>query len=198
MTKNVAKKFRLAGIQLLLSVFALTQACTVASPGAVTPVAGATTIVVVRHAEKSTDHPTNPSISAAGQERARALSAVLRDAGVAAVYATQYKRTSQTADPLARLLGLSIVERPVNAANSATYAADLAREVLATAAGKTVLIVGHSNTVPQIVKAFSGSTVLPVEDREYDHIFVVVIAPGSPAKLFNLRFGHPTSSSAIQ
>lgn len=199
MTKNAVERVsRRVRIPFLPGILVLLQACTAAKPAAITPVIGATTIVVVRHAEKSTDDPRDPSISAIGQERARALSAVLKDAGVGAVYATQYKRTSQTAEPLARQLGLSIVERPVNAANSATYAADLARDVLAAAAGKTVLIVGHSNTVPQIVRAFSGSTVLPIDDSVNDHIFVIVVAPGSPAKLFNLRFGRPSTPSAIQ
>lgn len=199
MTKNAVE--RVSGrvrISFLLGLLVLVQACTVARPAAVRPVIGATTIVVVRHAEKSTDDPRDPSISAAGQERARALSAVLKDAGVGAIYATQYKRTSQTAELLARQLGLPIIDRPVNAANSAIYAAGLAREVLAVAAGKTVLIVGHSNTVPQIVQAFSGSTVLPIDDSVYDLIFVIVVAPGSPAKLFNLRFGRPPTPSAIR
>lgn len=151
--------------------------------------AATTTIVVVRHAEKSTDDPRDPSISEAGNERALALSVVLKDAGVSAIYATQYKRTRQTAEPLAQKLGLSVIERQV--AGTPTYAADLAREVLAASAGKTVLIVGHSNTVPQIVQAFSGSVVAPIQDNEYDHLFIVVISPSGAPKLYSVRYGRP-------
>ena len=151
------------------------------------PAAG-TTIVVVRHAEKSTDDPRDPSLSPAGQERARALISVLKDAGVTDIYTTHYKRTRQTAEPLAQQLGIEIQERPINAANSATYARDLAQEILTRSAGKGVLVVGHSNTVPEIVKALSGITVPAITDAEYDHIFVVMIpATGSP-RLMQLRF----------
>lgn len=151
---------------------------------------GATTVVVVRHAEKSADDPRDPSLSATGQERARLLTSVLRNAGVTRIYTTQYKRTRQTAEPLAQQLGISIVERPASAANAATYARDLAQEILTKSAGKGVLVVGHSNTVPDIVKALSGTTVPAITDPEYDHIFVVVIpASGSP-RLMPLRFGR--------
>ncbi len=176
---------------LLVVVFCV-QACAATHCPRLAPVsATATNIVVVRHAEKSTDDPRDPSLSAAGQERARALSSALKDAGVTDIYVTQYKRTRQTAEPLAQLFGIPILERPVNAANSATYARDLAREILTRSAGKSVLVVGHSNTVPDIVKALSGRDVPPIMDPEYDHIFIVTIpASGSP-RLMQLRFGQP-------
>lgn len=177
----------------LLAVALTTQACVKVGINRVAPAsADATTIVVTRHAEKATDDPRDPSLSAAGQERARALSVLLKDADVAAVYGTQYKRTRQTTDPIAQERSLAFVERPMTAANTATYYADLAKEVLSASAGKTVLIVGHSNTVPQIVQAFSGKTIAPIEDREYDHLFVIVVSPGKTPKLFNARFGRAT------
>src|SRR5687768_534547 len=75
----------------------------------ITATPGATTVVVVRHAEKSTDDPQDPSLSATGQERARLLTSVLKNAGVTSIYTTQYKRTRQTAEPLAQQLGIAIV-----------------------------------------------------------------------------------------
>jgi broad specificity phosphatase PhoE len=147
---------------------------------------------VVRHAEKSTDDPRDPSLSSAGQERAKALSDVLKDAGVTDIYVTQYKRTRQTAEPLANQAGITIVERPINAANAATYTHDLTQEILTKSAGKGVLIVGHSNTVPDIVKSLSGVTVPAITDPEYDHIFVVVIPTSGSPRLMQLRFGRPT------
>jgi broad specificity phosphatase PhoE len=179
-------RFRLAALLVAM------QACAPAQPGQLPPpVSGTTSIVVVRHAEKSTDDPRDPSLSATGEERARALSSLLRDAGVTDIYVTQYKRTRQTAEPLAKEAGISIVERPITSANSATYARDLAQEIRTRSAGKGVLIVGHSNTVPDIVNALSGITIPAINDPEYDHIFVVVIpASGSP-RLMQLRFGRP-------
>jgi phosphohistidine phosphatase SixA len=119
------------------------------------------------------------------------MRSVLKEAGVTDIYTTHYKRTRETAEPLARQSGISIMERPITNANSATYAQDLAREILTKSAGKGVLVVGHSNTVPDIVKALSGTTVPAIGDAEYDHIFVVTIpASGSP-RLMQLRFGRP-------
>ncbi len=149
---------------------------------------GATTIVLVRHAEKATDDPRDPSLSAAGQKRAEALASVLEAADVKAAYSTQYKRTRATAEPLAKRLGLSIVERPITGEASA-YARDLAREVLAQQAGKAVLIVGHSNTVPDLVQAFSGAVIAPLTEAEYDHLFIVVVPPSGAARLFKTRYG---------
>lgn len=174
------------------SVFVIGACATTGTRSSAAPVtATATTVVVVRHAEKSTDDPRDPTLSSEGQERARALMSVLKNAGVTAIYTTQYKRTRETAEPFAQQSGISILERPINAANSATYARDLAQEILTKSAGKGVLVVGHSNTVPEIVKALSGSTVPAITDPEYDHIFIVVVpASGSP-RLMQLRFGRP-------
>jgi phosphohistidine phosphatase SixA len=172
-----------------LAIVFLAQAC--AAPRA-TPIAVAdTTVVIVRHAEKSTDDPRDPSLSAAGQQRARDLSTVLKDAGVTDVYVTQYKRTRQTAEPFAQASGISVIERPIDATNSATYAQDLAHEILTRSAGKSVLVVGHSNTVPDIVKALSGNAVSPITDAEYDHIYVVTVAATGSPRVMQLRFGRP-------
>jgi broad specificity phosphatase PhoE len=180
------RRFRQLVVVLLAQACAAPQAARIAP----IPVAG-TTVVVVRHAEKSTDDPRDPSLSAIGQQRARDLGAVLMDAGVTDVYVTQYKRTRQTAEPLAQASGSSIVVRPINAANSATYAQDLAHEILTRSAGKSVLVVGHSNTVPDIVKALSGNAVPPITDAEYDHIYVLTIPANGSPRVMQLRFGRP-------
>jgi broad specificity phosphatase PhoE len=147
-----------------------------------------TTVVIVRHAEKAQDDPKDPTLSPAGQARAEALASALDSAGVAAIYSTQYKRNILTAEPLAKRLGLSVIRKPI-AGETATYAKELAREVLAKEKGKTVLIVGHSNTVPELVQAFSGSTIAPLSDADYDQIFVVVVQGAGPARLFKTRYG---------
>jgi broad specificity phosphatase PhoE len=182
-----------------VAIVAFAFGCAVPQPTPVAPTnPAATTIVVVRHAERSTDDPRDPSLSAAGQQRARALSDVLRDALVTDIYTTQYKRTRQTAEPYAQQYGISILERPISASNSATYARDLAREILTRSAGKSVLVVGHSNTVPDIVRALSGTAIPAMTEAEYDHVFVVVIpASGSP-RVMQLRFGNPCCVSSSQ
>lgn len=148
-------------------------------------------MIVVRHAEKGTDDPRDPTLTQAGRERAIALRDALKDAGVSAIYSTQFRRNKLTVEPLAQHFGLTVIERPVNSANSATYAADIAREVISANPGKTVVVVGHSNTVPQIVQAFSGVAIKPMEDSEYDHIFMIVVPAAGAPRLVNVRFGRP-------
>ncbi len=155
---------------------------------------GATTVVLVRHAEKA-DSSQDPALSAAGQRRAEALAAALDGAEVGAVYVSQFRRTRLTAGPLLGRLGLAAQERPVGD-DVAASARELATEVLTRQAGKTVLIVGHSNTVPEMVKAFSGLTVAPIADSEFDHLFVLVVPPGGTgaARLVKTRYGAPGGS----
>ena len=185
------RRFGETGKRCRLVLLLAALGCASTQSVAVAPGRGATTIVVVvRHAEKATDDARDPSLSAAGESRARVLLSLLRNAGISDIYTTQYKRTRQTAEPLARELAISITERPINSANAATYASDITREILAKSAGKGVLVVGHSNTVPDIVRALSGTTVPAIADAEYDHIFVVVVPSSGSPRLLRLGFGH--------
>jgi broad specificity phosphatase PhoE/ketosteroid isomerase-like protein len=181
-------------ILLLLSAPAVITAQT----ARITPTAGATTIVLVRHAEKSTDDPRDPSLSPAGEARAHALATLLGGAAITDIYATQYKRTRQTAEPLATGRGIAITERPVTAANTPTYAHDLAQEILTRSRGKNLLVVGHSNTVPEIVKALGGVTVPPIADAEYDRVFVVVVPESGTPRVTQGHYGAPCCAAGPQ
>ena len=151
--------------------------------------AGSTTVVVVRHAEKAADDPRDPTLSPAGQTRAQALAAALEDAGVTALYSTQFRRTRATAEPLAQRVGVPVTERAVESASMTSYARELAQEVLGKHRGETVLIVGHSNTVPAVVSALTGRSVVPLREEDYDRMFVVVIPPTGPARLLKATYG---------
>ena len=130
-----------------------------------------TTVLVVRHAEKAETPADNPPLTSQGQARAEALVDVAGDAGVGAVYATEFCRTAQTAQPLAAQLGLPInvqentlpddqlanCNPPIDATVNRLAAeigtpAELVDHVLGNHRGKIILIAGHSNTVPQIVE----------------------------------------------
>jgi broad specificity phosphatase PhoE len=144
------------------------------------------TVFLVRHAERS-DTPAgaqtmmaaDPDLSAAGRARAESLAAMLGDAGITAIYTTQYKRTRQTAEPLAKALGLEI--QVVNGRDLD----GLVRKV--TAEKGNVLIVGHSNTVPDTMKALGVETAVTIADNEYDNLFVVSRG-GAGASMVRLRF----------
>ncbi|KFN47536.1 histidine phosphatase family protein [Arenimonas metalli] len=130
-------------------------------------------VVVVRHAEKATNDARDPDLSTDGEARARALAAALAGSRLDAAYATQFKRTQQTAAPAADAAGLDVTVRPVDGSNAASYAADLARDLRALPAGSVVLVVGHSNTVPGIVAALDGRPERAMPETEYDRFTTV-------------------------
>lgn len=141
-----------------------------------------TTLIVVRHAEKTGDGLASP-LSSAGATRAEHLAQVLGEMGVDVIYATQYLRTKQTAQPLADALNLSITE----------YQYDdiqwLAGDIRSYHRGKTILVVGHSNTVPQIVEEFSAASCGSITDEEYDNLYVVVWCRFCDDRLLHLKYG---------
>ena len=134
------------------------------------------TIFVVRHAERSDNTAgaspmmaADPDLSEAGRTRAAALAAMLKDAGVGAIFVTEFKRTQQTAAPLAKALGLTPVV--VSANDTAGLVGQLRK------AGRNALVVGHSNTVPGVVAALGVASPVAVADTEYDNLFIVTLGP---------------------
>jgi broad specificity phosphatase PhoE len=143
-----------------------------------------TTIILVRHAEKNIEPSnTDPDLSPAGQARAQELVRVFGDAGIKAIYATQYKRTQQTVKPLADKLGLPIT--PVDAKNTA----ELVRQIRAQHNGEVVLVAGHNNTVPEIIAALGGPQMPIIPETEFDNLYVVTIYRVGKAKLLKMKYG---------
>lgn len=132
-----------------------------------------TMIIVVRHAEKSTDDPKDPSLSEQGIARANKLAEIFKNAQLQAVYTTQYKRTQQTAFPAATQAGLSLKVLDVSKENADSYASVLLKDIKRHHRGETVLIVGHSNTVPEIIKYITGEDILPIGENEFDRLYVI-------------------------
>lgn len=143
-----------------------------------------TTVVLVRHAEKVID-PNNPDVdlSPAGQTRAQELARIFGDAGITAIYATQYKRTQETVKPLADKLGV-----PVNVVNSKDTA-DLLVKIRAANSGQTVFVAGHNNTVPEIIRALGGPEYPTIPESEYDNLFIVTVYRTGQAKVVKMKYG---------
>lgn len=147
-----------------------------------------TVVIVVRHAEKASDDPKDPSLSEAGQARAQLLAKALAGLPLSAAYSTQYRRTRLTAEPAAQAVGITVQVREANAANARTYADELLALVRRQHRGGNVLVVGHSNTVPDIVKAFSGIAVEPLGDADYDRVYVITLEKSGKARLVQFRY----------
>jgi broad specificity phosphatase PhoE len=146
-----------------------------------------TTVLLVRHAEKQLSGD-DPGLTEIGTERAAALAHVAGELGVTTIYTTQFLRTRATAEPLADFLGLEL--NVVTSGDS--YAAEMAETIRTQHAGEAVVIVSHSNTVPDIVGELGASPVPVIDDDEYDDLYVVVIAPGGEVQLVPLRYGRET------
>ena len=148
------------------------------------------TVFVVRHAERADWGPagaaamvtpqTDPPLSSAGHERAARLAAMLRSADIQQIFTTEFVRTKQTAEPTAQALTLKV--GPISSK-------DLDALVLrVTSAQANVLVVGHSNTVPDILKRLGVKDAVTIADTEYDNLFAVVRPAAGDAILIRLRY----------
>ena len=108
-------------------------------------------------------------------------------AGIDAIYSTPYRRTMETAQPIAEALDLEIN----------TYSPDdddetVVDNMVASHKGKIILVVGHSNTLPELIAALGASkNVPPIAEDEYDNIYLISIPWFGKTKTIRLRYGQP-------
>lgn len=158
--------------------------CALLLMGAAPPVA-AQSVILVRHAERADTAPgqtpnmaSDPELSAEGRVRAERLAAMLKGAGIRAIFVTQFQRTRQTAAPLAAALGLT--PTVVRADDQAALLAQV------RAVKGHVLVVGHSNTVPSLTAELSGTTPVAIADDDFGNLWIVS-TPGTP-QVLRLRY----------
>jgi broad specificity phosphatase PhoE len=148
---------------------------------------GTTTVFVVRHAEKGPATP-DPSLTEAGNVRARALAHSLRDQKVSAIFSSEFKRTQETAAPLGQELGITTTV--IGAAKTD----DLVTALKALPPGSRALVVSHSNLVPVIVEKLSGQKVGELTDSDYDRLYVVILRTNAAASVLYLHYGAPSAA----
>jgi broad specificity phosphatase PhoE len=145
-----------------------------------------TTFILIRHAERDEPTPANrdPHLNAAGRDRAETLVRVLGSSGIDAIYTSHFVRSIETARPLARHLGgLSPVQLD--------EPGEIRDDVLANHRGKSVLIVGHSDTVPGLINLLGGGNMPEIDNREFDNLFVVTLFSTTGASVTHLKYGAP-------
>jgi len=140
-------------------------------------------IYIVRHAERASDDPQS-LLSEAGLARAARLSDMLRDAGITAIFVTEYERTAQTAKPTASRLGLTAI------VNKADDTPGLIGKVRALGPKARVLIAGHSDTVPKILAALGYATPVTIARGEFDNLFIVMPGKAPRARPLVLRLRY--------
>lgn len=158
------------------------------------PAAKDTVIYIVRHAEKDQSDPKNndPELSNEGKERARALNRYLKREKISAVFSTSYKRTMQTAAPVARRNGI-----PVRIYDAKKHN-DIVKLIKSEYLNQKSLLVGHSNTILELVKAFGLTPpVDKLNDDDYDLIFVLTFHKNGETSLKTKRFGKRHHSTEM-
>jgi broad specificity phosphatase PhoE len=133
------------------------------------------TVVLVRHAEPASGSSDDPGLSPAGRKRADDLAIALRDRTIAAIVVSPFRRTQETARPIAGALRLTPVIVPLTSIDA--HVQSLAEQVRRHA-GKTVLVVGHSNTVPLLVAALGGPPMASLCEDTFDRLFVLTTSDG--------------------
>jgi phosphohistidine phosphatase SixA len=144
-----------------------------------------TTVILIRHAERLVTPGNNdPHLSAAGKSRAKRLLHVLGQANVSAIYTSEFIRTKETAQPLADALSLSPIEE--------TEAQDIKTDILLNHAGKTVLVVGHTDTVPEVIRSLGDNSGHEIDVEEFDNMFVATVLGESRVRVTRLKYGERT------
>ena len=143
-------------------------------------------VIVVRHAEKA-DQSADAALSPGGIARARALADLLRGAAVTHVLTSEYRRTRDTAVPLA-----SRQKLPIDTVPARDLPALVAR-IGAAGPEAVVLVVAHSNTIAPMLAALGWPNTLTLTDDQYDDVFVLTPRGGSrAASVLRLKYGRPT------
>lgn len=134
------------------------------------------TTLLIRHADVPAGAGADPALSADGLARARELRHVLGDADIGAIFVTQFRRTQQTAEPLAADLGITpAVIDDVD---------QLVASIRALPSGSCALVVGHTNTVPGVIGGLGGPAIAAIGATEFDNFFVL-----AQGRLIHLRYG---------
>jgi broad specificity phosphatase PhoE len=168
-------------------------------------------IILVRHAEKAViAGEADPPLSAAGEQRAQVLAAllrrwelgpesraydpdaILRNRGIDRIFVTLYRRTQATAAPLAQLLQIA---PDTFSTRTPDYPAAVAAAARAHR-GKAVVVVGHSNSIPAIITALGAGPMAELCEAEYAHLFIVVLKDGAAPRLERRTFGEPDPPGA--
>jgi broad specificity phosphatase PhoE len=136
-----------------------------------------TTIFIVRHAEKA-DATKDTDLSESGRTRADVLAKTLRDADITAIYTSEFKRTLETAEPLAKALGIKSI-------NLAAKDIDSLAATLRASHGNA-LVVGHGDTIPNLIKALGISEPINIAENDYGNLFVVILT--DKPKLIHLHY----------
>jgi broad specificity phosphatase PhoE len=137
-----------------------------------------TTVFLVRHADRDNGH-----LNHVGLRRADTLAYVVGEAGLSAIYVTEFERTHQTAQPTATAMGLTPIQLPAAETDA------LVDRIRSEHSGEVVLVVGHSNTIPVLIQTLGIAPAGIPASIAYDDLFVVNVKFLGRATFQHLRYG---------
>lgn len=149
-------------------------------------------IFIIRHAEKKSG--SDPELTEAGKQRAGDLLRVLKKKNIQAIYVTQFKRTQMTSDSLRIKMGIDTVHYLAD-----TLCNDLLKKITARH-DRSILIIGHSNTIAYIIHKFAGANLVIKEigEAEYNNLFLLK-TKGNIMKLEVMQYGkQPKTPDKMQ
>ena len=153
---------------LILSISLVLLTCANAAP----------VVFIVRHAEKASTSGKDPDLSVEGQKRADALAHILKDSQITSIFVTEFKRTQQTAAPTAKAARVTPTVVPAN---------DIGALVgKLRALNGNALVIGHGNTIPDLLRALGVTTAVSIPEDDYTEIFAVLL--GDTPQLLRLHY----------
>lgn len=152
-----------------------------------------TTVFLVRHAERAAAPREDPPLLETGIARAQLLARMLGKSGIKAIYTSQFLRTKATAEPLAKQLGIASVaiSLKMSASNPREVSAESIKEIaekIYQRPGENALVIGHSNSVPDVIKALGGDVAPVIDEKEFDDLFVVTVYSKGKARVTHLKY----------
>ena len=152
------------------------------------------TVFLIRHAEREDEPRQDPPLKKEGVTRSQELARLLANAGIKAIYTSQFTRTKQTAEALATKLGLtpasiSLKSSPTNPRQIAEESTAETVNKIMERPGENVFVVGHSNSIPDVIKMLGGDVVPTIDERKFDDLFIVTVYAKGKARVTHLKYG---------
>ena len=155
-----------------------------------------TTVFLVRHAEKADEPRQDPPLNEKGISRSNELARLLSSSGIKAIYTSQFLRTKATAEPLAKLLGVTVTpmllkSNPTNPRLVSEQSTTEITNKILERSGEASLVIGHSNSIPDVIKMLGGDVIPVIDEKTFNDLFVVTVYAKGKAKVVHMKYGAP-------
>ena len=152
------------------------------------------TVYLVRHAERADEPRQDPPLTEKGNARAQELARILSNANIKAIITSQFSRTKLTAEPLAKQANVTVtsISLSLSPSNPRMISEQSTTEVtnkILERAGESVLVIGHSNSIPDVIKMLGGDVTPTIDEKKFDDLFVVTVYAKGKAKVSHMKYG---------